>query len=635
MESLNTIPQTGNFGDIATKINDNFNKMNVAVETVKSNYVAEKGYYSTVGSLSAAYPSPKPGDVGYVADPASSTGYYIYDVVNSAWHATTVEAPAVTVAINNYTPNGGSTKTAQQIDDEKLAKAAVVQVKGTSLADVMSQKAVTDELVQLAGDVTKIANIKPTIPEDTYASKLFVSKVSAITYFLDKRVYFYANEDFNIGLYLSKTEGVSLQFLTISNNIVSVIHTQTISGSLGVVRVQKSSISYDFSTLIDKIYVAIKSAVSGSEAGSYNDMPSNTNTFYYANNGDTLTAAGVELGLWIEFGNVGLYERLNRLEIINGGFRDLQDIVSKGGKVSLPEKEYPIYEPLLVPSGTSITGVYGKTKIIQKFAGSVGGLILLTEKERIGISNIIFDGEEAVTQSAMTALEVKSLTGFGTRRCIEISTYCKNIELSNLVIKNFSRQALSIANTLNPLENPHAPDISLSKITLQNNYIGLYFAPRAEFIRFSNIQASYNKIGMWLEGGNNMGSVCQFNSNGCGIVICGTSNNNDTHGSIGNSTINHNKSFSIFNLDVNNGFTFNGCHVFEGEIYLENSRGVLLQGGIIDAPINVITNKGVNMIHGNIFFKGYGGGTIAGDTSMLDLKNNRFADNSSSVIINN
>lgn len=119
MESLNNIPQAGNFGDIATKLNDNFNKLNIAVETVKSDYIPNKGYFASLASLQTSYPSPEAGDTAYVANTSSSTGYYIYNVVNGVWTASTVEAPPVSVPINDYAKHGytGTPKTLMEVED--------------------------------------------------------------------------------------------------------------------------------------------------------------------------------------------------------------------------------------------------------------------------------------------------------------------------------------------------------------------------------------------------------------------------------------------------------------------------------------------------------------------------------------
>lgn len=126
MDSLNTIPSSGSFGDVSAKLNDNFSKVGQSLTTLENVAIANKGYFDTLASLQAAFPSPKAGNIAYVANVASSTGYYIYNVVSGVWTATSTEAPAVGVEISNYAQHGysSSPKTLKQVDDE------VVQLAG-------------------------------------------------------------------------------------------------------------------------------------------------------------------------------------------------------------------------------------------------------------------------------------------------------------------------------------------------------------------------------------------------------------------------------------------------------------------------------------------------------------------------
>lgn len=122
MDSLNTIPNSGSFGDVSAKLNDNFSKVGQSLTTLENVAIANKGYFDTLASLQAAFPSPKAGNIAYVANVASSTGYYIYNVVSGVWTATTTEAPAVNVAISNYAQHGysSSPKTLKQVEDEVI-----------------------------------------------------------------------------------------------------------------------------------------------------------------------------------------------------------------------------------------------------------------------------------------------------------------------------------------------------------------------------------------------------------------------------------------------------------------------------------------------------------------------------------
>ncbi len=106
------------------------------IQSIKDEYVANKGYYNSLATLQAAYPTPKAGDVAYVANVASTTGYYIYNVAGGAWTATSVEAPPVSVPITNYAEHGytGTPKTLKEVDDETLDKL----IKGWVIAEAFA-----------------------------------------------------------------------------------------------------------------------------------------------------------------------------------------------------------------------------------------------------------------------------------------------------------------------------------------------------------------------------------------------------------------------------------------------------------------------------------------------------------------
>lgn len=135
MDSLNTILNSGTYGDSVSRHNDNNSKIKQAITTLENVAIANKGYFDTLASLQAAFPSPKAGNIAYVANVASSTGYYIYNVVSGVWTATSTEAPAVGVAISNYAQHGysSSPKTLKQVDDEvvQLAGEVLMRAKGS------------------------------------------------------------------------------------------------------------------------------------------------------------------------------------------------------------------------------------------------------------------------------------------------------------------------------------------------------------------------------------------------------------------------------------------------------------------------------------------------------------------------
>jgi peptidoglycan/xylan/chitin deacetylase (PgdA/CDA1 family) len=129
MDNLNNIPNVGNWGDAASRLNDNFNKIKQAVTTVENTSKNNKGYFTSLSALNTAFPSPKAGQTAYVYDEASSTKYYIYNAVDGAWVATSIEAPSVGVDLAEYTKTGGSTKTLKEVDDDLAQLAGELDAK--------------------------------------------------------------------------------------------------------------------------------------------------------------------------------------------------------------------------------------------------------------------------------------------------------------------------------------------------------------------------------------------------------------------------------------------------------------------------------------------------------------------------
>ena len=63
---LNTIKQTGTWGNTANEINENFGKIGVAIRTLEKATSKNKGYFETVDKLQDAYPTASVGSIAYV-----------------------------------------------------------------------------------------------------------------------------------------------------------------------------------------------------------------------------------------------------------------------------------------------------------------------------------------------------------------------------------------------------------------------------------------------------------------------------------------------------------------------------------------------------------------------------------------
>lgn len=91
------------WGQAATELNNNFNKVNSAVEQVKNATTKNKGFYSSLSALIAAYPTASIGDKAYV-DNSGASGEMRYKVYqyDGSWKDTGKEFTEESVNLGNY-----------------------------------------------------------------------------------------------------------------------------------------------------------------------------------------------------------------------------------------------------------------------------------------------------------------------------------------------------------------------------------------------------------------------------------------------------------------------------------------------------------------------------------------------------
>lgn len=103
---------------------ENLREQNIGIAIINANDATDqaieaskliKGYYSSEATLNTSQPSPIDGRVAYVANVASSTGYYIYSSLNGSWFSSTVEAPIMSGTSSDVTLSEAKAYTDAQI----------------------------------------------------------------------------------------------------------------------------------------------------------------------------------------------------------------------------------------------------------------------------------------------------------------------------------------------------------------------------------------------------------------------------------------------------------------------------------------------------------------------------------------
>lgn len=313
---------------------------------------------------------------------------------------------------------------------------------------------------------------------------------------------------------------------------------------------------------------------------------------------------------------------------------DLQDYINNNTIINLGAATYTVSAPITVPAGRVITGVMGKT-IIKAANAGVAECMLLSAPTDIVISGITFEGFAAPTAVLNTITEVIARTGIGTQSGIYLTGVPQRVVISHCQFINFTRAGYAAEASMTFNNGPKIHDCFA-----QYCFIGFDIYRRAEYSQYSNLSANNCQVGAWVEAGNTLGTGWHCEQNRVGAVISGALSDNDSHGSISASTFNHNTLFSVVASQMHNGFSFNGCHIFDGNAYIYRSLGFNWVGGIFAAAVTVdgtgVTGVSASIQSTMFINASYGSGTITqiGAPTLL-LKNNFYMGGESSAGINN
>lgn len=111
--------------------------------------------------------------------------------------------------------------------------------------------------------------------------------------------------------------------------------------------------------------------------------------------------------------------------------------------------------------------------------------------------------------------------------------------------------------------------------------IGIHAAQEGEYLSVVGGALVEGNWGVLDRGGNLITAGINITSNGINYEL--TSGPNDGHGIASGCNINHATDYDIKATDITNGFTFDGCHQYQGDIWFKDCTGIIFHGGISDA----------------------------------------------------
>lgn len=174
---------------------------------------------------------------------------------------------------------------------------------------------------------------------------------------------------------------------------------------------------------------------------------------------------------------------------------------------------------------------------------------------------------------------------------------CHDYEISGVTLRNFDGAALQITHT-NLAEAAFSNGGKLDRVTATDNYAGVKFGVRGEYVTATHLNCSRNLVGCIINAGNTNLSTSNFCGNVDGLIL--EDRENGSHGTINGCLLNHNERYALRARNVENGMTIASCCFYYGAIELRDCSGINVVNGQINCHVTVV-GKSANRFAGNLF----------------------------------
>ena len=131
MNDLNTVPNTGTFGEAIGKVNTNFLAIKTAIDQLELNTTRSKGFFSSASALSTMYPSPVVGDwavVQVTEDNVTSNIIYKCSTAGT-WSSTGTAWAGGSIDLTQYVPKSSVETSPAQESANPISSGAVWTAK--------------------------------------------------------------------------------------------------------------------------------------------------------------------------------------------------------------------------------------------------------------------------------------------------------------------------------------------------------------------------------------------------------------------------------------------------------------------------------------------------------------------------
>lgn len=235
----------------------------------------------------------------------------------------------------------------------------------------------------------------------------------------------------------------------------------------------------------------------------------------------------------------------------------------------------------------------GVSSCLQLKAGETGELFNSNGK-RVLLKDMKFFGGSLSGQSATSVTEPTG--GSSLDRSGVYLDFDLDCIMENVAVIGFGHRGI---HPINISANRNAGTV-ISNCKVSLCWVGLNAGlSNAEYLRVSNSDFGGCQYGVISASGNQTFIGGIISDNYVNILVLGTGVSNNSHSSLIGALLNHATTYNIKTDGVTNGFTFVGCSIFAGSVYLKNSTGVIISNGLFDINNFLFEGGGRNYVRNN------------------------------------
>jgi len=257
----------------------------------------------------------------------------------------------------------------------------------------------------------------------------------------------------------------------------------------------------------------------------------------------------------------------------------IQKALDSSGSCELLPHTYPVTGTIILKDNNSISGAGTASKL-----GTLYDIVLLdVQGNNVTIKDLFLYGfGGANDQIGIKIQGNESYNRYGNK-------------ITNVVFDQFKTAGLYVYHNTSALQGT----VTLLNCTARGCGVGFWCDTRGEYCTFVACSANQCESGFRNKGGNNslIGGVYSLNT--IGIELLG--GENDGHCIADGVLINHNNSYAVKAVGLQNGYEFSSCPINYGKIKLVNSPGIRFNDCPIYTTDSIHTNSSTCYFKGCIF----------------------------------